>query len=79
MFEELGLSCSTRKKGRPKPPKGPPPTQPTYYETQISAALSAADLLQSNQNCNYETTLPGIPFNLTAIILPTTSKPPPSP
>ena len=42
-------------KGRPKSPKGPPPTQPVYYETQVSASLSAAGLKQSNQYCHYET------------------------
>ena len=54
----------TGKRGRPKPPNGPPPTQPTHYETQAGPLLSATGLMQSNQNCDYETTHRVLLFNL---------------
>jgi hypothetical protein len=58
----------TGEKGRPKPPKGPPPTQPVYYETQVSGSLAAANLMQSNQNCNHETISLVVLFNLPTTI-----------
>jgi hypothetical protein len=58
-----------REKGAAQTPERAAPNSTNYYETQISGSLVAANLLQSNQNCDNETTSGAVLFNIASKIL----------